>query len=86
MMIGWGFSFALPNALRAAGDARFVMIAATISMWIVRVSSAYLLTFTFKLGPVGVWIAMGADFMVRGTMYGLRWFRGKWQNQKVISD
>jgi Na+-driven multidrug efflux pump len=86
MAIGWGFSFALPNALRAAGDARFVMIAATISMWIVRVSAAYLLTFTFNFGPLGVWLAMGADFMVRGTLYALRWYRGKWQHQKVIAD
>jgi putative MATE family efflux protein len=86
MAIGWGFSFALPNALRAAGDARFVMIAATISMWTVRVSAAYLLTFTFNFGPLGVWLAMGADFMVRGTLYGIRWYRGKWQNQKVIAD
>jgi Na+-driven multidrug efflux pump len=86
MAIGWGFSFALPNALRAAGDARFVMIAATISMWTVRVSAAYLLTFTFNIGPLGVWLAMGADFMVRGTLYGIRWYRGKWQGQKVIGD
>jgi putative MATE family efflux protein len=86
MAIGWGFSFALPNALRAAGDARFVMIAATISMWTVRVSAAYLLTFTFNFGPLGVWLAMGADFMVRGTLYGIRWYRGKWQGQKVIGD
>jgi putative MATE family efflux protein len=86
MAIGWGFSFALPNALRAAGDARYVMIAATISMWTVRVSAAYLLTFVFNFGPLGVWLAMGADFMLRGTLYGIRWYRGKWQKQKVIAD
>ncbi|MDR2897754.1 MAG: MATE family efflux transporter [Spirochaetaceae bacterium] len=84
MAIGWGFSFALPNALRAAGDARFVMIAATLSMWLVRVSAAYLLTFTFGFGPLGVWLAMGADFVVRGTAYGIRWKSGKWMKQKVI--
>ncbi len=84
MAIGWGFSFALPNALRAAGDARFVMIAAAVSMWTIRVSAAYMLTFVFNFGPLGVWLAMGADFMLRGSIYGIRWFRGKWQNQKVI--
>ena len=86
MAIGWGFSFALPNALRAAGDARFVMIAAAVSMWTIRVSAAYMLTFVFNFGPLGVWLAMGADFMLRGSIYGIRWFRGKWQNQKVIGD
>jgi putative MATE family efflux protein len=84
MVIGWSMSFALPNALRAAGDARYVMMAATISMWTVRVSAAYLLTYAAGLGPVGVWIAMGADFMVRGTCYITRWLSGKWQGKKVI--
>ena len=86
MGLGWAMSFALPNALRAAGDVRFVMIAATISMWTVRVSAAYLFTFALGLGPVGVWLAMGADFVVRGTSYYLRWTRGKWQGKEVITN
>lgn len=86
MAIGWGLSFALPNALRAAGDARYVMMAASISMWTVRVSAAYLITFVFKIGPLGVWIAMGLDFIVRGTCYLTRWLRGSWQGKKVIED
>jgi putative MATE family efflux protein len=85
MVIGWPMSFALPNALRAAGDARYVMIAATASMWTVRVSAAYLLTFFFGVGPLGVWLAMGGDFMVRGSCYLSRWVRGRWQEKKVIS-
>jgi Na+-driven multidrug efflux pump len=55
-------------------------------MWTVRVSAAYLLTFVFGLGPVGVWIAMGADFIVRGTNFLIRWRRGKWQMNKVIEN
>jgi putative MATE family efflux protein len=86
MGTGWVFSFALPNALRAAGDSRFVMILATISMWTVRVSAAYLLTFTFNFGPLGVWLAMGLDFVVRGVAYSIRWKGGKWQGLKVITD
>jgi putative MATE family efflux protein len=84
MVIGWSASFALPNALRAAGDARYVMLAASISMWTVRVSAAYLLTYAAGLGPIGVWIAMGGDFIVRGTCYVTRWLGGKWQGKKVI--
>jgi putative MATE family efflux protein len=86
MAIGWSMSFALPNALRAAGDARYVMIAATVSMWTVRVSAAYLLTFVFGVGPLGVWLAMGADFITRGSAYYLRWVRGKWRGKQVITD
>jgi putative MATE family efflux protein len=84
MALGWGASFALPNALRAAGDARFVMIAASVSMWTVRVSAAYLLTYVFGIGPLGVWLAMGGDCAVRGTCYVCRWIGGRWQGKRVI--
>jgi Na+-driven multidrug efflux pump len=84
MAIGWPMSFALPNALRAAGDARYVMLVASVSMWIVRVSAAYLLSYPIGVGPLGVWIAMGADFAGRGSFYLGRWLRGRWQTKTVI--
>jgi Na+-driven multidrug efflux pump len=85
MALGWSMSFVLPNALRAAGDARYVMIVAVISMWTVRVCASYLFAFVLGLGPLGVWLAMGADFFVRGTSYCLRWLSGKWQEKRVIT-
>jgi Na+-driven multidrug efflux pump len=84
MALGWSVSFALPNALRAAGDVRYVMIAAAVSMFAVRVSCAYVITFVLGAGPLGVWIAMGLDFAVRGTCYTIRWKSGRWQNKRVI--
>jgi putative MATE family efflux protein len=84
MVMGWSFSFALPSALRAAGDVRFVMIAAAVSMFAVRVSCAYLFTFVLGAGPLGVWIAMGLDFLSRGICYGLRWKSGRWKEKRVI--
>jgi putative MATE family efflux protein len=86
MALGWPMSFGLPNALRAAGDARYVMIVAAVSMWTVRVSAAYLLAYPLGVGPLGVWLAMGADFAVRGTCYLTRWLRGTWQAKRVIED
>jgi Na+-driven multidrug efflux pump len=62
------------------------MAATTISMWTIRVSAAYLFTFTFGMGPLGVWLAMGADFFVRGASFALRWRSGKWQEKRVIRD
>jgi Na+-driven multidrug efflux pump len=86
MAIGWVMSFCLPCALRAAGDARYVMIAATVSMWLARVCGSYFFTFTLGLGPLGVWLAMGADFFTRGTFYLIRWTRGKWQEKQVSTN
>ncbi|MDR2767889.1 MAG: MATE family efflux transporter [Treponema sp.] len=84
MALSWSMSFVLPNALRAAGDARFVMIISVVSMFAVRVSSAYLITYTLGAGPMGVWLAMGLDFIVRGGLNLWRWLGGGWQKMRVI--
>jgi putative MATE family efflux protein len=80
----WCSSFVLPNALKAAGDARYVMFVAAGTMWIIRVCSAYLMAFTFGMGPIAVYFAMGADFLFRGIFFTKRWNSGKWMNKKVI--
>jgi putative MATE family efflux protein len=86
MIVGWPMSFTLPHALRAAGDGKFVMAAAALSMWIVRVGCSYLFAFGLGLGPLGVWLAMGCDFLSRGTVYFLRWRGGRWQTKRVIRE
>ena len=80
----WCPSFVLPNALKAAGDARYVMIIAACTMWIVRVCFSYLLAFPLGFGPVAVWLGMGADFVFRGFFFVRRWLSNKWIEKKVI--
>jgi Na+-driven multidrug efflux pump len=83
-ILAWTLSFVLPYALRAAGDAKFIMAVGIVSCWAVRVVGSYFFSFTLGLGPVGVWLAMGMDFISRGICFTLRWKRGKWQKAKVI--
>lgn len=80
----WATSFVLPNALRAAGDARYVMIVSASTMWIVRVSAAFIMAFPLGMGPNAVWIAMGADFVFRTFFFCTRWARGRWMEKRVI--
>jgi len=80
----WCPSFVLPNSLKAAGDARYVMIVAASTMWLVRVCSAYLMAFPLGLGPMAVTIAMGADFLFRGIFFTWRWRNGRWMGKRVI--
>jgi Na+-driven multidrug efflux pump len=82
----WPLGFTLPNALRAAGDARYCMMVSIITMWIVRVSAAYLIAYPLGFGSVGAWIAMGLDFAARAGFYTTRWVRGKWQEKRVLAD
>jgi len=80
----WCPSFVLPNALKAAGDARYVMVVAGCTMWFIRVCSAFLMAFWLGLGPVAVYLAMGADFLFRGIFFIKRWLSNKWIEKKVI--
>jgi len=80
----WALAFSLPQALKAAGDARYVMIVAACTMWLLRVSAAYIFAFPLGLGPIGVWLAMGIDFILRSIFFTVRWLRGSWMKKRVI--
>ena len=80
----WVPSFTPPNGLRAAGDVRFSMITATLTMWLCRVALSIFLMRVVKTGPIGVWYGMFADWGVRGFIFTIRFVRGKWLRFKVI--
>ena len=82
----WPVSFALPNALRAAGDAKYTMSVSVASMWLCRIGLSYLicgwLPPEHKL--LGIWTAMTLDWVVRGAAFVIRYCRGKWLTKKVV--
>jgi putative MATE family efflux protein len=75
----WPLSFTLPNALRAANDARFTMIVSLISMWTVRVGLSYVFVWYAGFGPMSIWYAMILDWFVRGAAFMLRFKGGRWR-------
>lgn len=82
----WPMSFTMPNALRAAGDAKFTMVISMLSMWICRIGLSYFLgpAWGLGMGLLGVWIAMFCDWVVRSSIFLTRFLRGKWKNHQVI--
>lgn len=80
----WPIAFTLPNALRAAGDAKFTMMVSVITAWTCRIGCSYLFALVFKMGVMGVWVAMYADWVVRCICFLWRFFRGKWLEKRVI--
>lgn len=74
----WPLSFAVPNALRAAGDVRFVLMVSMLSMFFCRVVLSYVLGRYLALGLVGVWLAMIADWGVRLCVFMWRILSGRW--------
>lgn len=75
----WAPSFALPNALRAAGDTRFTMTASTISMWTMRVGLGVLMASRWGMGVLGIWISMLVDWVLRVIFFVPRFMGHKWE-------
>lgn len=73
------------TALRAAGDARFPVVAGAASMVLVMGFGSWLLGIHFGLGLTGVWIAYALDEWVRGGIMAARWFQLGWVKQAVAS-
>ena len=71
------------GCLRAAGDVRYVLMAATISIAIIRTAVTVLLVYVFGMGLDGVWIGILADQLSRFTMVALRFRQGKWVDLKI---
>lgn len=76
-MIFWTPSFLPGYGLRAAGDVKFSMITFTLSMWICRVVVTIFLVHTFHMGPLAVWIGMGADCTIRSFIFLARFKSNK---------
>lgn len=80
----WPSSFTLPNALRAAGDARFTMVTSMVSMWVFRIGMSYVLGAWLGMGLFGVWTAMQIDWAVRSLVFGVRFLGHKWEKARVL--
>ena len=72
------FNMVVINALRAAGDARYPVIAGAASMAIVLAGGSWFLGVHLGWGLVGVWIAYAADEWIRGLLMWRRWATLGW--------
>lgn len=74
----WPMAFTLANALRAAGDVKYPMICSIASMLLLRLGIGYIIAVRFQMGAIGIWIAMVIDWICRASLFGIRFFSGKW--------
>ena len=90
--------FLLPSTFRAASDVKFTLFVSMISMWCLRVALAYFLALEsvtlfnaitlpgLGMGIMGVWVAMFLDWMLRSTLYLIRYLRGRWLKSKLLEN
>ena len=80
----WVPAFMVLGFLRAAGDAKFTMLASMLTMWVVRVLLAYVLGKYMGYGVIGVWFAHAiVDWSVRSVIFFLRYRSGKWETMGI---
>lgn len=77
-------SFNLPNSLRTAGDVNITMYIGIGSMLVFRLGTAVLLGVVCQMGIIGVWIAMGMDWLARSIAFTVRYKTGRWKKIHVI--
>ncbi|KUR61864.1 MATE family efflux transporter [Bacillus safensis] len=82
---GRSFNMVIINSLRAAGDAKFPVYMAMISMWGIGLPIAYLLGIQLEMGLIGVWISFIVDEWVRGIFMYRRWRSRVWTAYRFSS-
>lgn len=82
---GRSFNMVIINSLRAAGDAKFPVYMAMISMWGIGLPIAYLLGIQLEMGLIGVWISFIVDEWIRGIFMYRRWRSRVWTEYRFSS-
>jgi len=86
MVLFWPGGWVSPAGLRGAGDAKFPLIIALITMWTFRVVLGYVLGVVLDYGIVGTWLAMCTEWVIRTVVFAIRMRGDKWLKHNVISQ
>lgn len=81
--IFYGFGMVLESAFNGAGDTWTPTFLNLFVFWIVEIPLAYLLAYTFNLGPNGVFWAITISFSLLAIISAVLFKRGKWKLQQV---
>ena len=80
----WSISFVLPAGLKGAGDVKYTLVTTIIGMWLFRITLGYLLGVVLGFGIIGIWLGMVSDWVVRGSLYCIRFKKGKWKHKPLV--
>ena len=71
------------GCLRAAGDVRYTLMAALISVTVIRTAVTALLVLVFNLGLHGIWLGVLSDQLSRFLLMRRRFRKGEWVNLRI---
>lgn len=79
----WPAAFTLPQALKAAGDTRYVMWVAVGSMWVFRILFGIWFAHGLHYGVLGIWMAMFIDWTCRILFFVPRYRSSRWESKAL---
>ena len=71
------------GCLRAAGDVRYTLVVALISVTVIRTVMTLLLVAVFNLGLHGIWLGVLSDQLSRFLLMRRRFRQGKWVDLRI---
>lgn len=71
------------GCLRAAGDVKFTLAGALISVTLIRTVVTILLVLVFHMGLHGIWLGVMSDQLSRFTLMRTRFRKGKWVDIRI---
>ncbi len=81
-----GIQMALNGAFRGSGNTMISMVLSIISLWVLRVPLAYVLSYHTALAEIGLWAAFPVANIIAAVI-AMTWFgRGTWKQKKVTEE
>ena len=74
----------LSAGMRAAGDVKFAMWASIFATVICRTLLSFVFGLWMGMGVIGIALAMGADWCIKGGLDIWRWKNNKWKQYNLI--
>ncbi|MEW5844970.1 MAG: MATE family efflux transporter [Bacteroidota bacterium] len=82
--VAFAVMFCINGLLRGAGAAIIPMYITLLSLWIVRIPLAYLLSRTFGMGEAGIWWSIPVGWLMGAVASTLYYRLGNWKNKSVV--
>jgi Na+-driven multidrug efflux pump len=78
--------FVTNGLLRGAGDTLPTMLFSILSLWVIRVPLAKVLSSIPSLGANGIWIAIVISLVLSMLMSRIYYATGRWKEKHVVTE
>jgi putative MATE family efflux protein len=82
-LLFYAFGTVLPHAFNGAGDTTTPTVINLVSIWLLQIPLAWVLSGPLGLGPLGAFVAITLGYCVLGVLCALHFRRGQWKTGRI---